>query len=239
MAVNSQIINILQIKSQLIKELKWQIIEKFLRSFTTIFISLIIASIFGSEKFGKYSYAIALINIFVGFSSLGMPNLIVAQISKYRINRKQIISCFLKIRIFTNLLVFLIFIFYTFLNFKIGLLLSLCIGTSFLDIFENYNQGNLKLVDNAKSKIIAYSLGLFLKLISIFYFENYKLVLIIYSLEISLSYFLIYNKSKLNFKELLFCKVETKLFKNIIRKLTPLSLTSFFIILICYFCYFF
>ena len=64
-----------------------------------------------------------------------------------------------------------------------------------LDIFENYNQGNLKLVDNAKSKIIAYSLGLFLKLISIFYFENYKLVLIIYSLEISLSYFLIYTLS--------------------------------------------
>ena len=172
MGFNFQISDKLEIKSQLVKELKWQIIEKFLRSFTTIFISLIIASNFGSEEFGKYSYAIALTNIFIGFSSLGMPNLIVAQISKYRINSQKIISCFLKIRIFTNTLIFIIFLFYTFLKLKIGLLLVLCIGTSFLDIFESYNQGNLKLVDNAKSKIIAYCLGLFLKLISIFYFKN-------------------------------------------------------------------
>ncbi len=231
MAFNYQILDNLEINSQLFKELKWQIIEKILRSFTTIFISLIIASTFGSEVFGKYSYAIALTNIFIGFSSLGMPNLIVAQISKYRMNSQEIISCFLKIRIFTNTLIFGIFLVYTFLKLKIGLLLFLSVGTSFLDIFENYNQGKLKLVDNAKSKIIAYSLGLFLKLISIFYFKNYKLVLIIFSLEISFSYFLIYKYSGLKFKKIFFDKVETKLLKSIIRKLIPLSLTSLFIIL--------
>ncbi|MAN50245.1 MAG: hypothetical protein CMD04_05460 [Flavobacteriales bacterium] len=231
MEFNSQILDNLKNKPQLFKELKWQIIEKSLRSFTTIFISLIIANIFGTEDFGKYSYAIALTNIFIGFSSLGMPNLIVAQISKYRINSQKIISCFLKIRIVTNTLIFLVFLIYMFLNFKIGLLLVLCISTSFLDIFESYNQGNLKLVDNAKSKIIAYCLGLFLKLISIFYFKNYKLVLIIYSLEISLSYFIIYKYSGLKFKKIFFDKVEINLLKSVIRKLIPLSLTSLFIIL--------
>jgi len=231
MEFNSQILDNLKNKSQLFKELKWQIIEKSLRSFTTIFISLIIANIFGSEDFGKYSYAIALTNIFIGFSTLGMPNLIVAQISKYRINSKQIISCFLKIRILTNTLIFLVFLIYMFLNIKIGLFLAFCVGASFLDIFENYNQANLKLVYNAKSKIISYSLGLFLKLVSIFYFNSYKLVLIIYAFEIIVSYLIIYKYSALNFKELLFYKIEKKLLKNIIRKLIPLSSTSLFVIL--------
>ena len=73
-------INSLIVKSQLISELKWQIIEKLLRSFTTVFISLLITTYFGAETFGKYAYALALTNIFIGLSNLGMPNLIVAQI---------------------------------------------------------------------------------------------------------------------------------------------------------------
>ena len=41
-----------------------------MKVYRTIFISLIISSIFGSEEFGKYSYAIALTNIFVGLDLL-------------------------------------------------------------------------------------------------------------------------------------------------------------------------
>lgn len=223
--------NSLIINSQLIREFKWQILEKLLRSFTSVFISLLITTYFGAEKFGKYGYALALTNIFIGFSNLGMPNLIVAQISKYRINRKNIISSFLKIRVITNTFIFLIFIVYCFFNLKLGLLLAFCVGTSFLDVFEHYNQGKLNIIYNCKSKIIAFSLGLILKLISIFYLNNYKLVLIIYSLEFFISYFFIYKYSALDFNELLFKKVNPRQFRNIIKRLIPLSTTSLFTIL--------
>ncbi len=223
--------NNLIIKSQLIRELKWQIIEKLLRSFTTVFISLLITNYFGAEIFGKYGYVLALTNIFIGLSNLGMPNLIVAQISKYRINRKKIISTFLKIRIITTLLIFLIFIIYCFFNLRLGLLLSISVATSFLEIFENYNQGTLNIINNCKSKIIAFSVGLILKLLSIFYLNNYKLVLLIYSFEFLISYLFIYKFSLLNFKELLFIKVDRRLFRNIVKKLVPLSTTSLFTIL--------
>ena len=218
-------------QKELFREFKWQIIEKVLRSFTIILVNFIITSVFGSEVYGKYSYAISLTSIFIGFSNIGMPNLIVSQISKYRKNRKKIISCFLKIRIFTNSLIFLAFIFYSFINLKICLLLSLCVGTSFLDIFESYNQGKLNIIRNTKAKIIAYLIGLLLKLIAIFYFNNYKLSLWIYSFEFFISYFLIYKYSSLDFKELISYKVDIKLYKNTIKRLTPLCLTTFFTIL--------
>lgn len=228
---NPNFINSLLVKSQLVREIKWQIIEKLLRSFTTVFISLLITTYFGPEIFGKYGYALALTNIFIGLSNLGMPNLIVAQISKYRINRKKIIKIFFKIRIFTTSIIFFIFILHCFYNLKLGLLLSLSVGSSFLEIFENYNQGNLNIINNCKSKIIAFSIGLILKLISIFYLKNYKLVLIIYSFEFLLSYFFIFKFSSLDFRELLFSNVDKRLFRNIVKKLIPLSTTSLFTIL--------
>lgn len=224
-------INSLILKSQLIRELKWQIIEKLLRSFTTVFISLLITTYFGAETFGKYGYALAVTNIFIGLSNLGMPNLIVAQISKYRINRKKIINIFFKIRVFTTSIIFLIFVIHCFYNLKLGLLLSLSVGSSFLEIFENYNQGNLNIINNCKSKIIAFSIGLILKLLSIFYLKNYKLVLIIYSFEFLVSYVFIYKFSSLDLRELLFSSVDKRLLKNIVKKLVPLSTTSLFTIL--------
>ena len=228
---NPNFINSLLVKSQLVREIKWQIIEKLLRSFTTVFISLLITTYFGPEIFGKYGYALALTNIFIGLSNLGMPNLIVAQISKYRINRKKIIKIFFKIRIFTTSIIFFIFILHCFYNLKLGLLLSLSVGSSFLEIFENYNQGNLNIINNCKSKIIAFSIGLILKLISIFYLKDYKLVLIIYSFEFLVSYFFIFKFSSLDFRELLFSNVDQRLFRNILKKLIPLSTTSLFTIL--------
>ncbi len=228
---NPNFINSLLVKSQLVREIKWQIIEKLLRSFTTVFISLLITTYFGPEIFGKYGYALALTNIFIGLSNLGMPNLIVAQISKYRINRKKIIKIFFKIRIFTTAIIFFIFILHCFYNLKLGLLLSLSVGSSFLEIFENYNQGTLNIINNCKSKIIAFSIGLILKLISIFYLKNYKLVLIIYSFEFLVSYFFIFKFSSLDFRELLFSNVDQRLFRNIVKKLIPLSTTSLFTIL--------
>ncbi len=224
-------INSLIVKSQLISELKWQIIEKLLRSFTTVFISLLITTYFGAEIFGKYGYALALTNIFIGLSNLGMPNLIVAQISKYRINRKKIINIFFKIRIFTTAIIFLIFVIHCFYNLKLGLLLSLSVGSSFLEIFENYNQGTLNIIKNCKSKIVAFSIGLILKLFSIFYLKDYKLVLLIYSFEFFISYFFIYKFTSLDIRELLFSNVDKRLFRNIIKKLVPLSTTSLFTIL--------
>lgn len=228
---NPNFINSLLVKSQLVREIKWQIIEKLLRSFTTVFISLLITTYFGPEIFGKYGYALALTNIFIGLSNLGMPNLIVAQISKYRINRKKIIKIFFKIRIFTTSIIFFIFILHCFYNLKLGLLLSLSVGSSFLEIFENYNQGTLNIINNCKSKIIAFSIGLILKLISIFYLKDYKLVLIIYSFEFLVSYFFIFKFSSLDFRELLFSNVDQRLFRNILKKLIPLSTTSLFTIL--------
>lgn len=218
-------------KKELFREFKWQILEKFLRSFTIILINFIVTSVFGPEVYGKYSYAISLTTIFIGVSNIGMPNLIVSQVSKYRKNREKIISCFLKIRIFTNLLIFLVFIIYSFFNLKLCLLLSLCVGTSFLDIFESYNQGKLNIIRNTKAKIIAYTIGVLFKLIAIFYFNNYKLALLIYSFEFFISYFLIYQYSSLDLKELIFYKVDIKIYKNTIKRLIPLCLTTFFTIL--------
>ena len=123
-------------KETLIRDLKWQIIEKALRFLTTIFVSLLIANFLSPEAFGKYTYTISIITIWIGSSNLGMSNLIVAQISKYKTNQKKIISTFLRIRIFFNIFILFIFLIYALINFKLGLLLVLSLIFSFLDIFE-------------------------------------------------------------------------------------------------------
>ena len=219
-------------RTDLIKEFKWQTLEKFLKGFSTIFMSFLIARISGPEDFGKYSYAIALTNIFIVVSDLGVHNLIVAQISKYTKNREKIISSFFKLRVFSSLIVFLIFIIYMFLNFKEGLLLSICIASSFLDVFEFYNQGKLRIVYNSRSKSFVYLLGLILKIITIFYFKNYKLILFIYSVEFLFSYLLIYKYSHLNIKKLFTEKIEIKYLRSIFKKCISLFAASIFTILV-------
>ena len=107
-------------KETLIRDLKWQIIEKALRFLTTIFVSLLIANFLSPEAFGKYTYTISIITIWIGSSNLGMSNLIVAQISKYKTNQKKIISTFLRIRIFFNIFILFIFLIYALINFKLG-----------------------------------------------------------------------------------------------------------------------
>ncbi len=219
-------------KRTFLRYVKWQVFEKALRFFTTIFISFLIANYLSPEDFGKYTYTISILTIWIGTSNLGMNNLIVAQISKYKINQKKIISTFLKIRIISTSLFFLLFIVYSLLNFKLGFFLTLTILFSFLEIFEFYNQGKLRLIANSKSKIIAYLFGFSLKIIAILFFKSYKLALIFYSLEFCLIYFLIYKDSKLDFFEILFSKVESKLLKATLKKMITLSFTPFLVIFI-------
>ena len=83
-------------KSQLISEIQMADYRKTIKIFHHCFYQSINNNLFGAETFGKYGYALALTNIFIGLSNLGMPNLIVAQISKYRINRKKLLTFFLK-----------------------------------------------------------------------------------------------------------------------------------------------
>jgi len=170
-------------KVTLIRDIKWQIFEKALRFFTTICISILIANFLSTEDFGKYTYSVSILTIWIGASNLGMSNLIVAQISKYKINQERIISTFLKIRVISSLVLFLTFFIYALINFRLGLFLILTVLFSFLDVFEFYNQGKLRLISNTKAKIIAYLFGFTLKIIAIFYFKSYKLALFFYSIE--------------------------------------------------------
>ncbi len=222
---------ILKQKSSLISDLKWQVFEKAFRFLTTICVSLLISNFLGPEDFGKYTYTISIITIWIGSSNLGMSNLIVAQISKYKSSQEKIISTFLRIRIISTILIFLIFLIYTLNNFRIGLFLVLTIIFSFLDIFEFYNQGKLKLILNAKAKIIAYTFGFILKTIAILYFKSFELALIFYSIEFFITYYLICKYSRLNVYEIIFKKVDKKLLKATFKKIIPLSLTPILTIL--------
>ena len=62
-------------KVPLIREIKWQIFEKALRFFTTICISILIANFLSTEDFGKYTYTVSILTIWIGASNLGMSNL--------------------------------------------------------------------------------------------------------------------------------------------------------------------
>ena len=222
---------ILKEKGALIRDLKWQIIEKALRFLTTICISLLISTFLGPADFGKYTYSISILSIWIGASNLGMSNLIVAQISKYKLNQEKIISTFLKIRISSATLIFLLFLIYTIFNFKLGLFLVITFIFSFLDVFEFYNQGKLQLIFNSQAKIIAYIFGFIFKTVAILYFKSIELALIIYSVEFVFAYLLIYKFSKLNVFEMLFLKVDHKLLRVTLKKMIPLSLTPFLTIL--------
>tara|TARA_Y100000589_G_C27160383_1_gene632502 strand:- start:54 stop:1304 length:1251 start_codon:yes stop_codon:yes gene_type:complete len=224
-------LKILKGKGALIRDLKWQIIEKALRFLTTICVSLLISTFLGSEDFGKYTYTVSILSIWIGASNLGMSNLIVAQISKYKLNQEKIISTFLKIRIISTTLIFLIFLIYTLFNFKLGLYLVITVIFSFLDVFEFYNQGKLQLILNSQAKIIAYIFGFIFKTISILYFKSIELALVIYSIEFFFAYLLIYKFSKLNIFEMLFVKVDQKLLRVTLKKMIALSLTPFLTIL--------
>ena len=218
-------------KNTLIRDIKWQILEKVFRFLTTILMSLLIANYLGAEAFGKYTYAISILTIWIEASSLGVSNLIVAQISKYKINQKKIISTFLKIRIISVVIVFISFFIFSLVNLKLGLFLLFSIFFSFLDVFEFYNQGKLNLTSNAKAKILAYIVGFILKIIAILYFKSFELALIFYSLEFCFAYFLIYRYSKLNILEILFEKVDQNFINATLKKMIPLSLTPVLTIL--------
>jgi len=218
-------------KSALLRDLKWQILEKAFRFLTTIFVSLLISKYLSPEDYGKYTYAISIFTIWINASNLGISNLIVAQISKFKINQKKIISTFLRIRIISNIIVFFVFLIYSLFSLKLGLFLLLSIFFSFLDVFEYYNQGRLRLTNNAKAKIIAYFFGFIFKVIAILYFKSFSLALVFYGLEFSFAYFLIYKYSKLDFFEILLKKVDSKLQKATFKKMLPLSITPILTIL--------
>tara|TARA_A100001011_G_scaffold400000_1_gene511625 strand:+ start:7284 stop:8531 length:1248 start_codon:yes stop_codon:yes gene_type:complete len=218
-------------KRDLIRDLKWQILEKAFRFLTTIFVSLLISKYLSPEDFGKYTYVISIFTIWINASGLGISNLIVAQISKFKINQKKIISTFLRIRIISNIIVFVVFLIYSLFSLKLGLFLLFSIFFSFLDVFEYYNQGTLRLSNNAKAKIVAYFFGFILKVIAILYFKSFALALVFYGVEFSFAYFLIYKYSRLDFFEIILKKVDSKLQKATFKKMLPLSITPILTIL--------
>ena len=74
------------------KNTSWVFLEKVLRIFVGIFVTVWVARYLGPQQFGILSYAIALVGIFSSISTLGLDSIVVRELVKNEIEHYEIIG---------------------------------------------------------------------------------------------------------------------------------------------------
>ena len=213
----------------------WLMGEKVLRIFSELFIGIYIARILGPEKFGIYSYVIALITFLYTISKLGMDNIIIRNTVNEPSKGVTLISTSFFIRLISSsLLITLLVLGISFIpgidNSKYIILTSLVV------IFQSFDVISLFFHAKVKGKIISICLTLqlvissILKVIAIVKDPQLHWFLIIYFFEkliLSIFYFCAFYKYHGNH---IFKKFNFVTAQNILTKSWPLLLSGIAIV---------
>jgi O-antigen/teichoic acid export membrane protein len=87
---------------------RWLLIDKTLKTLSSIIIGLILARHYGPEVFGNYSYIISIVFILVVISSLGLDGIIVRETNNNDSNIQKILGTSFYLKFFTGLIILII-----------------------------------------------------------------------------------------------------------------------------------
>ena len=220
-----------------LKNTSWVFLEKVLRIFVGIFVSVWIARYLGPEQFGILNYAIAIVGIFTAFAALGLDSIVVRELVKDETNKYEIIgtSFFLKI-IGALLTLFFIYIFTSILpNDSLTNSILFIIASS--TIFHSFNVIDFYFQSKVLSRYVVYA-----NVVSLFLSSIVKIVLILnnspliaFALAILFDSFilgigLIYYYFSLNqIRNIYYYKFSIETAKSLLNDSWPLILSGVFI----------
>lgn len=205
-----------------------QIPERILRAINYTLLPFAIAKYIGDKDYGVYAYILSMASLAMAILSMGTPNLIVAHFARYPGSRVSLMKSFLVIRLI-GLCLALAFCFVV--GGPSRLVLIIIVIIQFGDIFDYINQGDNRIAETFNAKSLALLIGLVLKSISIFVFENIWALIFSHIIEIFSSNLLVFHRYRCNSipsKRFYFSPLLTRL---LLKKLVPLSATTFFALL--------
>ncbi|MCU7835159.1 MAG: flippase [gamma proteobacterium symbiont of Taylorina sp.] len=88
--------------------MSWLALERFFRLGLALIIGVLVARYLGPESFGEISFALSLIGLFTGFSTLGLNSLVVKELVEEPDNFNKILGCTFFLRLTGALLSFII-----------------------------------------------------------------------------------------------------------------------------------
>ncbi len=92
----------------------WLLIDKTLKTLSSIIVGLILARHYGPEVFGNYSYITSIIFILVAISSLGLDGIIVRETNNNDSNIQKILGTSFYLKFFTGSIILIILSFFYF-----------------------------------------------------------------------------------------------------------------------------
>ena len=152
------------LKSNVIKNSLWLILDKALRLLCGLFIGSWVARYLGAEQYGLMSFAVSYAAVFISFSMLGIDNLVIRDLAKSKIDNDKILGTAIRIRnigsIFTAIFSCLAaYLFYHDNNKFLLLVMILMIGNVFqsFDVLSLWYQAKVESKIIVINKLIAYS----------------------------------------------------------------------------------
>jgi O-antigen/teichoic acid export membrane protein len=213
----------------------WLLIDKTLKTLSSIIIGLILARHYGPEVFGDYSYIISVIFILVAISSLGLDGIIVRETNNNDSNIQKILGTSFYLKFFTGSIILIISSVFILINNDGDYPLLLLIFLLTLP-FYGFNIVDFYFQSISSYKYIA-KLNLYLNIFSLL------VKLIIISYDLSIIFIGVSFIADILFQSIIFCFLLSKIknikisdfvfdlptAKKLLKDSYPLIFSSFFI----------
>lgn len=217
--------------AQIANNLGWLFFDKILRMGVGLIVGVWVARYLGVQDFGALNYAMAIVAITGVFATMGIESLVVKKLIEAPEFKNEILTTAFFIKFFGAIIgLVTTFLYCYFANESLTLPLILSIGTLFLamDVVDYYNQSKINskiiVILRSISFIITSALRIYaiINHFPVFYFA------IIISLELFVSFILMYFSMKEIF--LRFTNFSKPIAKEFIKKGFPLLFASFTVI---------
>lgn len=184
----------LGIRQTILKNTFWLTVTEGIVQVLKLFLIVYMARLLGAEEYGKFSFALSFVGLFVIFAELGLPDIVTREFSKDK-SVEQDYSSVISLKIFLSVAVFLLMIIGSFfitqdiiIRKSIWLLSIFILITSFLNIFYAFFRARQKMEYESLFKILQYALlcGLsFFVLFTIPSIENISIAYLISNITIA------------------------------------------------------
>ncbi|WP_191321836.1 flippase [Colwellia sp. C1TZA3] len=206
--------------------------EKVLLISGGLLLSVLFARLLGPEDFGRYNYVLSLAALCIPIYSLGIGNILLRELSEQPAVAPNLLASCFKARFITGIIVALVAITALFTangsSWKpqlIGMLLFANIFNAF-DVYEKWFQYQSNIKKMVYWRSCCFIFFAILKLLIIYWYENYIPLLLLMSLEIitkNSGYYLFYKR---DIKESSVPKFNKKLFSNVFYQSKYLIISS-------------
>jgi O-antigen/teichoic acid export membrane protein len=206
--------------------------EKVLLISGGLLLSVLFARLLGPEDFGRYNYVLSVAALFIPIYSLGIGNILLRELAEQPAVAPNLLASCFKARFITGVLVAIVVItvlFYMYGSSWKPQLIGLLIFANIFNAFEVYekwfqHKSNIKKIVYWRSAcFIFFTL---LKLLIIYWYENYIPLLLIMSLEVvtkNSGYYFFYKKDT---KEIVLPKLDKKIFLTVFSQSKYLIISS-------------